>query len=284
MASTSNPFAYVLSDALPDWRDPNAYPDPSVASLETWAIEFMARNPDFKREAKQLFAVLDTLAPAAQNAPPEPSINGIPIPVYNLSIAANSGIAGLLQRYGAKKLPYYQVMRVPTRTYADLFGHAYELINRQYADLARLRGEPPPVDPFIPLPEPESSPEREFWILPKEHAQIAIRFNLEYPLELQIAAAAQRLKHERERLEKEGQIQPIKNRRRLQRVELYRTYLRLLDAKEAGASVRQMAEFLYPDTPNDYPDFPGDQAVRGALKAAKKIRDHDYRNLPLREK
>jgi len=56
-------------------------------------------------------------------------------------------------------------MRVATRSYAELFGDAYDLINRLYAELASLRGDPMPTLPYNPLPAPRDEPDREYWIM-----------------------------------------------------------------------------------------------------------------------
>jgi hypothetical protein len=245
----------------------------------------MARNPDFQRDAKPLLARVEAMASVAPAAPPQGSSDGTRLPLHDHWAVLNAGMAELAQKYGAKQPSFHEVMRIPTRSYADLFGHAYDLINRLYAELARMQGEAPPgVHPFNPLSEPGDDPDREYWILPKEHAQLAIRFNLEYPFEPQLAAVEQLLKEERDRLTKQRQITPVTNRRRLRRAELYRTYLRLLDAEASAAPVREMAQVLFPDRGNEYPEYRADHAVRDALEAAKRLRDGDYRNLPLLQK
>jgi hypothetical protein len=118
----------------------------------------------------------------------------------------------------------------------------------------------------------------------RERAQFVICFNLEYPFEPQLAEAAKLLKEQRDRLEQQGEIQPINNRALLQKAERYRTYLQVLDAEAAGAGIREMAQLLFPNRANEYPNYLGDRAVRDALRAAKRLRDDDYRKLTLREK
>lgn len=56
-------------------------------------------------------------------------------------------------------------------------------------------------------------------------------------------------------------------------------YLRLLDAEEAGASHDEMAAVLYPDMPNDPPEYQGRAKVQEALAAAKTMRDGGWRDL-----
>jgi len=59
-------------------------------------------------------------------------------------------------------------------------------------------------------------------------------------------------------------------------VNLYPTYLRLLDADSSGATKKEMAQNLFPELDNDHPDFNGSQRVRDNLKAAKELRDSRF--------
>jgi hypothetical protein len=128
-------------------------------------------------------------------------------------------------------------------------------------------------------------------VSPTEHSSsptttrldVGYRFNIEYPIEPQVEAARALLENKRKALVRDRKIVPIRNRRLVAKVENYRLYLRLLDARAAGASTREIATSLFPKIPNDYPDWRGDRAVRDNLRAARRLRDGDYRNLPLLE-
>jgi hypothetical protein len=65
------------------------------------------------------------------------------------------------------------------------------------------------------------------------------------------------------------------------RVEPYRRYLRLLDAKAVGANNTVIAQVLYPRTKNEYPGLEGNRRVRKDLKIAERLRDHDYWRIAL---
>jgi hypothetical protein len=60
------------------------------------------------------------------------------------------------------------------------------------------------------------------------------------------------------------------------RVEHYQNYLRLLDAKTAGASDRQILQTLYSGRSSTYPNYNAKQTLRDDLKAAERLRDHDF--------
>jgi len=274
-------FAYLQPGSLPDWRDAQAYPDPQITSFETWATEFMVRNPSFQRDARELVAHLKSLASIASPDAPQGSEDGSRVPISDYDLAMNVGVAKLWQKYGAKRFRHREVMRLNALSYAQLFGVAHDLINQLHAEVSSLRGEPARLLPFNPLEGPRDDPEREYWIMPKKYGEFAIRFDLEYPLAPQLAAAKQLLLEERKRLAAQNQIRPVTNR---QRARLYQTYLRVLDAEASGATVEEIRQTLFPNHRNIYPERSGEQAVRDALEAATKLRDGDYRNLPLLQK
>lgn len=41
-------------DWLPDWRDPEAYPEANAMSLKQWAWQFLRRNPDYQADFHEL--------------------------------------------------------------------------------------------------------------------------------------------------------------------------------------------------------------------------------------
>ena len=59
------------------------------------------------------------------------------------------------------------------------------------------------------------------------------------------------------------------------------TYVRLLDAEVDGASHDEMAAVLYPELPNDPPDYQGRAKVQESLAEAKGLRDGGYMELLL---
>jgi hypothetical protein len=63
------------------------------------------------------------------------------------------------------------------------------------------------------------------------------------------------------------------------RIEFLATYLRILDAAEAGASYKEIARVLFPEVNNEYPEHKGSRKVENALPTAKKLRDQSWNDL-----
>lgn len=79
-----------------------------------------------------------------------------------------------------------------------------------------------------------------------------------------------------DQLAKNGMKRPHQSKPRFDRFQLY---LRVLDAKEAGAAQKEMAAILFPKIPNRYPENRGAKYVENTYRAAKKIRDSGWRDL-----
>lgn len=103
-----------------------------------------------------------------------------------------------------------------------------------------------------------------------EDNEIVVRLNLTYPLRQQLVNAKKLL----EQQAKERGIKPLERRRRLEK---YYTYLRLLDAKAAGANDAQIIEALYLNIGSGQRGYHNaQQMLRDDLKAALRLRDHDF--------
>src|SRR5262249_31145105 len=92
-----------------------------------------------------------------------------------------------------------------------------------------------------------------------EDHQVVVWFDLKLPIEPQLENAKRLLKARvTEKNLPKFRFQPKACQR----------YLRLLDAKEGGATNAKIAETLYPHLPNDWPDRHGDRQVRADLEVA----------------
>ena len=91
--------------------------------------------------------------------------------------------------------------------------------------------------------------------------QAVLWFNLDWPIAPQLANA-------------NNLLLTLENSQRQFRIreDNYRAYLRVLDAKAAGAKLKKIAEELYPKLPAGS----GLQRVRDDLKAAERLRDYDF--------
>lgn len=111
---------------------------------------------------------------------------------------------------------------------------------------------------------------------PESPAQVVVKFDLEWPLEMQWRRILRDLKHSQKHLAQEGDIsvQDPKNN-----VSKYPSHLRLLDADSHGANHSEMARVLFPEKPNEYGNQQGKQTVKNRLRAARSMRDEGYKYL-----
>ncbi len=56
----------------------------------------------------------------------------------------------------------------------------------------------------------------------------------------------------------------------------FKKYIRILDAKRSGADFGEIADMIYPQTENIYPDYKGTKAVRGLYKPALEMTRKGY--------
>jgi hypothetical protein len=96
------------------------------------------------------------------------------------------------------------------------------------------------------------------------------KFDLRFPFTRQLKQVERILRDRIRTLKKDGQLQMF---RKQYRFSLYRNYLRLLDGKQAEASLSEMAKAVFPKNLNNK------LLVRDSLKAAARLRDYDYRFL-----
>jgi hypothetical protein len=103
---------------------------------------------------------------------------------------------------------------------------------------------------------------------PIEENQMLVVFNLGWP------TAPQLTRVERALIEAEkAEGQTAKFRRRIYH---YQTYLRLLDGTTSGADDKTIVQTLYPKLASTYPDRNALQRLRDHMRAAERLRDHDF--------
>jgi Uncharacterized conserved protein (DUF2285) len=95
-------------------------------------------------------------------------------------------------------------------------------------------------------------------------------FDLDRPIEAQLKRAKELLARQA------AQSERVKFRLRSDQ---YPKYLRLLDAKAADASTSKIAELIYPQVNNKYPEYEGNRRARDDLKIAERLRDRDFRRI-----
>lgn len=92
---------------------------------------------------------------------------------------------------------------------------------------------------------------------------MVIQFELRHDIEAQLDRARRWL------IGRQGHSFATAKRRRRQ--DKYRTYLRAWDAKDAGASLDEIAEVLYPALDNDYPEHVARKQVHKDISTAKRL-------------
>ncbi len=135
----------------------------------------------------------------------------------------------------------------------------------------RLRFTNPPRYWILPIDWLEDD-EFEMPEIDLEHsAEVVLKFDVRLPLPRQINSAKMILETQAKRLAKAGLL----GGERAQ-IKKYQNYLRILDAKLSGATSKAIATDIL-GIKNDNPDYRG--RVRETFKAAKQLRDRDYRLL-----
>jgi hypothetical protein len=111
----------------------------------------------------------------------------------------------------------------------------------------------------------------------KQPYEVGISFDTRLPLKPQLNNARLILEETVKFHVKRGIIDEDQAKERRNQCRLYRTYLRLLDAKVVGADTNEIARVLFGYKTNDPPEHHGKRSVRDSLEAAKKLRDSGFR-------
>ncbi|MEO5364154.1 MAG: hypothetical protein H7838_11105 [Magnetococcus sp. DMHC-8] len=104
---------------------------------------------------------------------------------------------------------------------------------------------------------------------------VKIMFDLTIPINWQIEEAKKELNKARKRAEADGNLKPFDPKPNTEKFPLY---LRLLDARDAGAAKDEIIRVLYPE-PSRRGETPNSKKYTQNLKAAMAYRDGDYEEL-----
>jgi hypothetical protein len=102
-----------------------------------------------------------------------------------------------------------------------------------------------------------------------DSGEMMVVFNLNYPVMRQLKVVREALLS----TSKEHKNVVPKFRRR---IEHYQTYLRLLDARAAGASRKEILATLYRTQTNSYPNYCANKSLRDDIAAAERLRQKDF--------
>jgi hypothetical protein len=241
----------------PDWREESAYPDPDKTSSDRWAWEFLRGNTGYRNDYKILIK-------ASKPEWSEQKSNGYgfggnacdPAPLPNENYddyhirMKKKGTPSIrsepLGQYLATKWKIYKLI--------DPFENSVEF---SQPDFVRAVGF---AEDFC---EPEVA---SFQFLFENENEMFLSFDLRQPTKILLNEAKKILDEYKKDLKN-------KEKGRRKRKDVYPTYLRLLDAEDAGATIKEMGEVIFPDLPNQHPDYNRNQRVHDSLAKARQLRD-----------
>ena len=230
---------------LPDWTDPNNYPDPTNTSRLEWAWQFLRRNQEYQRLWAKLIkphydpALVDASLARADREAGFRSVSNRPRLPEELELDE------FLQGFGI-----YTVPPDPSEPRAKL-----RFKSTRFAQSGRRGTAPGWVYKITTTLDDD---------------EVLIWFDLDRPIETQLKKAKELLTRS---AAKKG------HRQFRFRPEQYAKYLRLLDAKAVDARSSNIAKLIYPRVKNTYPDYEGKRRVRDELKIAERLRDRDFRRI-----
>ncbi len=243
---------------LPDWKLPLACRPPTKGKFQWWAWQFLRRSPAYRADYSAHIApyIIDggfdeDLVPFSGKVCDPPARQGETEATYlarmrRQDCTIKSPCSHVMKKYGLKLLP-------PDPAHSD-FLSLFDTTPVQFLLASAIRRG------------------IQSW----HDEDMAIVFNLAWPLIPQLTAAKGVLEGRAQHLAQAGKVERVQLRAR---VDNFPTYLRLLDAKAAEAGRREMADVIFPKVPNEYPSNLADARVRDSLRAAERLRDSDYRYL-----
>lgn len=224
---------------VPDWRDAKAYPDPGEMTVREWWWEFTRRRPDYR-------ALWDGAA----------------------------RVAGYEHRFAPDvdefRLRFeFTVIHDPARRLTD-----WQLIQfRVSRNFARSPLEPvlDQTDMVLESPYANQALEKVAHMqrLAEVEGHILFNFDLSRPLPPQLDLASRYLTDvQRERFGKVPTRRPRRNN--------WREFLRAIDARDAGATYREMRDAFWPDRSprKDGSELKTEQNARDVYASACELRDN----------
>ena len=230
----TNERIYPQDWGLPDWHDGGAYPDHKSVGPLTWCWEFLRRNPEYREFWERVERAKQALGPLDRPLTTSPD-DSAKVRIWDGGTLV--GTAEAEERFGLWRA--YDPRLSESGAQFTRFGAIYCTGWEQ----------------AMSVPE----------------GKVAILFDPFLPIEPQLKSARVTLQSlGRARSYMSGQKAKSEAR---PRVLLFANYLRVLDAKEAGASDREIAKVLFPKLDEDK----GIRNVQNQYKAAKRMRDVELR-------
>lgn len=268
---------------IADWTNSSEYPKWNSTSLGRFAWEFLRRNPKYQKDWADYLGICRGIIPnydphVQQSAADYDALENHPDYVrYDPPRLDGENESAWLKRVGrGTRMPlhvWYAREWGLDNYFPDPF-YAYEKSALGLLDV-RLNNNPRAC---VVTEHWEGFKEGGIYTL---HSQAALAFDFSLPIETQLAAAGKYLKSHQKWLIKQGVVEAFPNKKPRKE---WVVYLRMLDADAMNVKPKEMAEQLYKNTDNSYPDYGGSKAASAALKIAKQWRDSWYSIIPTMKK
>lgn len=274
---------------LPDWQDEKSYNFPKPGNWHLWAWEFLRRNPEYQKAWQEHYVdgLLKWVVELYDNKEGQLTDEMDAFYAEKMQLCESwvcdpPALPGetcieRLARVGEGKM-------TPLGTHlADQFGvHSDHLLDPSINTLPGWFVFDSSYGPYYKRWFP-NQPEDMLYMPVDAPEHFVVRFDLKWPLTMQLNRIKGVMKCLKEKLSKEGLISPVSTENPRQNGASFPSCLRVLDGKASGGSVLDMASVIYSDMPNDYAhQYPASQKVRNNLRTAESLRDSEYRVLCFR--
>ena len=237
----------TVSDWLPDWKDPTQYPDGSESPTR-FAWEFLRRNPDYQADFAEYCRQTDA---------------GVEFD-YDPPLQDGESHSDYLSRVGN----VYRSVSI-SRLFLDKWG----LLSGSHYRVPNPAGPGANFKAGIGTSSP--GPESDAF---QDDTKLILSFDLSLPLKIQFDRALAYAKFDQEMFrQRGGQVRDLRPR-----IEKFPHYLRVLDAKLWGHTNSEIAAQLLPHIEDGHDSgHIASKRIHDDLRAAQRLRDLDYRWLPL---
>jgi len=284
---------------MPDWRKKEDYAYTKKLDGNGWAFEFLRRNEEYQadyqfvtdvyQELEQKYGQLDSKTKAKWYAD---LLYWHHIP----SLLADEGYDEWLHRIASQGMEPQRIAL--TQYIMSKWG-----LVKQLPDPSKPADPAPsfsPTGPFPLFPDYEQIGEYFEGDYPKigsngemdwssgagpyaqKYGYAIVVYNLELPLESQLAAAAPRVTGIQKLQKKQKHIDPLIPYTLDNVRKIFKRYLRLIDGKASGATHGELAKTIFPEKDNTASTgYNGTKSVSDSLKAAKRLVQTRYLIIPL---
>ncbi len=247
-------FESQIPDWLPNWRKAQQYPELATTSPIQWAWEFLRRNPEYQRLWSEL---IEPWADQYGDCNFDTAIKEIgceALSKFEKIFGIDLALPPLPPFHAdAKFLFFAEGPCVITHNHPELYRKTTECEGTVYEAVMQINSK-----------------------------DILVKFDLAgEPIERQIERAKKHLKEQVAYLKKSGCLAV---RAKRPRYDQFAKYLRVLDARLSGATMREIESFIYKKRKNDAQNYILDGTIRDDIKAAEILRDKDFRYLVLSAK